>query len=405
MSVRKRAPKGYGRPFQDTRGYWNIQIPNGTERGRTIYKRIRCKTIEGLREKQQAFETKRARGMRSSKRGPTLATFLRQWLDLSVAARNRYRTQEGYAQIVETYLIPWLDPRDTVPIDAVEREAGQAMINTLARGSKHWPKLAPRTIRNIRSCLRRALNVAKHDGLVLRNIAEALEVPKEPAVNHPTLDPRQARHLLWTAEEDWYEALYWTALLMGFREGELCGMRLDDLDLERGTITPRHGLQRQRPDKSKPGVLVSVPLKTEASYEALPIPAVLIPILRAHLERLAEARTQSTWVESGMLFPCTKGTPLEPRNLIRAFDKLCMRAGIEGITFHSLRHTCGTLLAEMGQHPKVIQAVLRHASHHTTMKFYVHARDVTQAAATEGLAAMLTDSVLELPQKEPVQRG
>ena len=35
---------------------------------------------------------------------------------------------------------------------------------------------APRTVRNIRACLRRALNVARRDSLVTRNVAELVDV-------------------------------------------------------------------------------------------------------------------------------------------------------------------------------------------------------------------------------------
>lgn len=389
---RKRARPGYGQPFQDSRGYWNIQIANGQKRGRTVYKRIRCKTLEGLKAKQADFETKRARGLRTGSGVPTFAGFLREWIDLTVVSRNRYRTHQGYQQIVETYLIPWLDPRETKPIDTVEKKHAQSMINELAKGDKKRKPLAPRTLRNIRACLRRALNVAIEDGYLTRNIAKGVEVPQEPTIHHRTLSPQEAQHLLWVAEDEWYEALYATALYMGFREGELCGMRLEDLDIDRGFIFPRFGLQRQ-----KGKGLVLVELKTEASREPLKIPPPLIVILRDHLSRLSEARTQSSWTETGMLFPNSKGRRLEPSNLARRFENLCIRAGFSDITFHSLRHTCGTLLAEIGTHPRIIQAILRHASFTTTAKYYLHARDQVQAEAIGNLGDLLADTVLELP--------
>lgn len=407
MAERKRAPAGFGTPFQDARGYWNIQIRNGMKRGRTDYKRIRCKTVEGLKKKVDDFETKRARGVIVGTKTPALAVFLRSWIEHTVKTRNRFRTHERYAQIVEDYLIPWLDPKGTRPIDKVTREHGQAMINELARpdAPKRPKGLAPRSLRNVRAVLRRALNVAMQDGYVARNIAKAMDVPKEPTIKRRTLTPDEARHILATVKGEWLEALYWTALLMGFREGELCGFQVADLDLDKGILHPRQGMQRQKV-KGEKGKLVAIELKTEESSEPLPVPPSLVPVLQTHLERLEEARGQSTWKESGMLFPSTKGTPLEPRNLVRHFKGLLKRATLPDIPFHNLRHTCGTLLAEMGQHPRVIQAVLRHASYYTTMKFYVHARDATQAAAMDGLGTMLAEPerAIEIPTREPARR-
>lgn len=409
MYVRKRAQKGYGQPFQDSRGYWNIQIPNGTKGGRTVYKRIRSKTMDGLRAKQKEFTTKIARGQRVGKGVPTLAAFLREWIDLTVKTRNRYSTHRVYAQVVEDHIIPHLDPRNTRKIDEIERTDVQAMINELAQPDppKRPKALASRTLRNVRSILRRALNVAMSDGHVTRNVAKFADLPPEPAINRRTFTTTEARWFLSAVEGNWQQALFWTAVLMGFRRGELCGFRLVDLDLERGLLYPQQAIQRQKQGDA-PGKLRAIPLKTEASSEPLTVPAPLIPVFRAHLEKLTEARTQSTWEEHGMLFPSTAGTPLEPRNLDRQFktvltawNKANPDRPLPIIPLHNLRHTCGTLLSELGTHPRVIQAVLRHASYYTTMKYYVHSREATEAAAIEGLGASITDPdlILEIPRK------
>jgi integrase len=42
------------------------------------------------------------------------------------------------------------------------------------------------------------------------------------------------------------------------------------------------------------------------------------------------------------------------------------------LPFHSLRHTCATLLAKARVHPKVAQQILRHADVETTLAIYTH---------------------------------
>jgi integrase len=44
----------------------------------------------------------------------------------------------------------------------------------------------------------------------------------------------------------------------------------------------------------------------------------------------------------------------------------------ESIDFHALRHTCGAWLALAGEHPKVVQTVMRHGSITLTMDTYGH---------------------------------
>jgi len=69
----------------------------------------------------------------------------------------------------------------------------------------------------------------------------------------------------------------------------------------------------------------------------------------------------------------------------------CETAGIEvvnnrgKIKFHSLRHTCGTFLADKGVHPKVIQEIMRHKDINLTMSRYTHTLKGQVAAAINSL--------------------
>ncbi len=56
--------------------------------------------------------------------------------------------------------------------------------------------------------------------------------------------------------------------------------------------------------------------------------------------------------------------------------------------FHALRHTCGTLLASAGVHPKTAQDLLRHSKIDLTMNVYTHTKLETRAAAVESLPAL-----------------
>jgi len=140
---------------------------------------------------------------------------------------------------------------------------------------------------------------------------------------------------LATIEPERLKALYWVALLLGLREGELLGLQLDDLDLDNRTLGVSGAAQYQ-----KGRGIVIVPAKTAASETRLPIPDLLVPVLRDHLAMLDEERTYDKWREQGLLFPSTKGTPISNRNLIRHFKAMLQRAELPDIRFHDLRHLC-----------------------------------------------------------------
>ena len=62
----------------------------------------------------------------------------------------------------------------------------------------------------------------------------------------------------------------------------------------------------------------------------------------------------------------------------------------ESIDFHALRHTCGAWLALAGEHPKVVQTVMRHGSITLTMDTYGHLFPGQEAQAAGRLGDMLT---------------
>ena len=61
-----------------------------------------------------------------------------------------------------------------------------------------------------------------------------------------------------------------------------------------------------------------------------------------------------------------------PSEFVASFKPLLGKEGLPPIRFHDLRHTCATLLLTKGVHPKLVQALLGHASIGITMDLYSH---------------------------------
>jgi integrase len=76
------------------------------------------------------------------------------------------------------------------------------------------------------------------------------------------------------------------------------------------------------------------------------------------------------------------GTPLEPRNFDRSFERRITAADVPRITRHSTRKTCGSLLAALDVHPRVAMQILRHSRSAITMEIYT---EVPSAATREAL--------------------
>jgi integrase len=232
--------------------------------------------------------------------------------------------------------------------------------------------LSASTVRKMHSILRKALKQAVLDGLIPRNVCDAVKPPKVERKEITPLDRQQAKPLLEAASGDRLEALYVLAVHTGMREGELLGLKWEDVDLERGLLRLRHGLVREG------GKVVLGDLKTPKSRRCVRLTSAATQALRSHLERqLAEmVRMGSLYQPGGLVFATEHGTLINPSNLrTRSFKPLLRRAfGKDGpdICFHDLRHTCATLLLSQGTHPKLVQELLGHASIAMTLDIYSH---------------------------------
>lgn len=79
-----------------------------------------------------------------------------------------------------------------------------------------------------------------------------------------------------------------------------------------------------------------------------------------------------------LVFPSKKGTYIEPRNLLRMYKSLTLKANVPYIPFHNLRHTHATMLMRNGENPKVVSERLGHARVSITFDIYSHTNEEMQ---------------------------
>jgi integrase len=95
------------------------------------------------------------------------------------------------------------------------------------------------------------------------------------------------------------------------------------------------------------------------------------------------------WTDHGLVFPSEVGTPLDPRNALRACRAVAVKAGLPGVKLHTLRHTCASLLLAQGVHPRVVMEMLGHSGIAITIDVYAHVMPQQQLEAADALAAAL----------------
>jgi integrase len=169
------------------------------------------------------------------------------------------------------------------------------------------------------------------------------------------------------------------ALTTGMREGELLGLRWQDVDLERATVQVRLNVQEQD------GRFALAEVKTAYSRRNIALSRTAIEALRLHRaqQNIEKLRLGPAWdTRHDLIFPNTVGTVMIPDNLVkRSFKPLLAVAGLPDVRFHDLRHTAATLLLSRGVHPKVVSEMLGHADISITLRVYAHVTPNMQQAA------------------------
>ena len=152
------------------------------------------------------------------------------------------------------------------------------------------------------------------------------------------------------------ETLYAT----GLRVSELCGLRLEDIDLQRGFLLARGKGKKER---------------------VVPLGARAREMLEGYL-----AVTRGTLLHgkaSAALFPHPGGKPLTRQTIWKLIKKYALATGIrKPLSPHKLRHSFATHLVENGADLRAVQAMLGHADLSTT-EIYTHVNRTRLVAVYE----------------------
>jgi integrase len=239
-------------------------------------------------------------------------------------------------------------------------------------------------IQFIHAVLRNALQHAVREELIMRNVAKLVQVTTPAYGRGQGLSAAMAKLVLKELRPHRLYALYVLAMTLGLRRGELLGLHWAAVDLDKGTLTVSTNLQRVG------GELRIVPPKTRTSERTLPLPPLALEALREHGERQAQERAAAgeRWKEHGLVFPSRIGTPYEPDNLRRSWGPVRRKFGLTH-RFHDLRHTCVTLLLDLGVPPHVVMQIAGHSDVDVTMNVYAHASLEEKRRALERLSEAL----------------
>lgn len=398
---RSRRANGQGSVYQRKDGMWvgaaYVLQADGTLKRRPVY----GKTETDASRKLVQMQARSDQGVPAEATGWTVERFLTHWLEHVVTPSRKPKTVQGYEVVVRNHLVPGLGRKRLNRLNATDvrmfikrlqhgclcclhgHDARRAAPDRrcCAKGQCCQSVPSARLVQQVHAVLRNALQAAVREELIQRNVAKLVQISAPTYEVNRGLTVDQARKLLVAARTDRLHALYVLALYLGLRRGELLGLRWEDVDLEVGVLEVRRTLQRVG------GELRAVTPKTRTSRRTVPLIGLCVEALREHHERQkSEAdRAGKNWTPSGYVFVTVTGSAIEPDNLRRSWYPLRAAIGAGATRFHDLRHSCVTLLLELGAPPHIVRDIVGHADIGVTMTIYAHASLEEKRAALKRL--------------------
>lgn len=311
----------------------------------------------------------------------TLEAYAGEWLRSKTGIAPR--TREIYELQLRLHILPAPSP------------------DAPALGEYPLARLTPEVIRHWYAALAesRGRSVAAKAYTRLRQIlGQAVDddrIPKNPCrINGAGIERHaeqrflslEALYDLAAAVPSRYRALILTAGLAGLRQGELFGLRREDVDLNDGCVTVR----RKRLRLASGNVIEGAP-KSRAGVRTVALPAPAVEELRRHLDTWAQPD------DHACVFATPEGHPLERSNFRnRVWLPALERLEFVGLRFHDLRHTAGTLAAQTGATTKELMARLGHASPRAAL-IYQHAAPDRDRRIADRLTEMIDAAGVLLP--------
>ena len=168
-----------------------------------------------------------------------------------------------------------------------------------------------------------------------------------------------------------YEYQFKFILQTGLRIGELTGLKWEDVNFEKRTITINRTMQYV----VGKGIWRTGEPKSHAGKRTIPLTNEAIKILKCQKEKNSALKViPLEWRD--YVFLNNNGMPVKTDTYDDALVTICRKIDIKKISVHVLRHTFATRIVESGAMKiKTLSTIMGHSTIGLTMDLYVHTTD------------------------------
>ena len=312
----------------------------------------------------------------------TFGDWLKRWLKIYVQPKVRPTSYANYHDVVTLHILPAIGE---IPVQVLRTSTIQELYNQKAE------TLSPWMIHRMHILINRCLKQAVRERLIHSNPAESTVRPSIKRKEITVLAPEEMTRYLEAAREHRLYTAFLLECTSGLRRGELLALSWDCVDFTSGTVEVKRSLSRVRlVDEGRTELHFGEP-KTESGKRTIPLAPDVLKELKEHRKRQAQEKLffGQAYQDNGLVFATEDGRPVDPRSFHRWHTAILKKANLPHVRIHDLRHSFASILADAGEDPETLRALLGHSRTSTTMDLYCHASEKGKRRAVNRLAQII----------------
>ena len=349
---------GEGTIYQRKDGLWRGELTLGyDDDGKRIKKVFHSKDLEVVQKKLNDERYRLDRNIVVRDGDYTVEEWTRFWLENYKSNQVKSKTYDNYEYALDLHIAPAIGK---IKLGKIRPDDVQRLYN-----QQHKRGLSTNTIRIVHVTLSQAFEQAVKNGLMYSNPCKATVRPKTQKKKVTAMTSAQQERFLEHCGNSTFHLLFVFLLNTGLRVGEALPLVWTDIDFGRPCVTVSKTMSdivnRDGDGGRRRRVVVYEPKTAHGERE--------VPLNKSAVAALGKLDGGRHYV-----FASKNGTMLLYRNIRRALGDLLKAANLpDSITIHALRHSFATRLLEKGVNPKVVSALLGHATIQITLDTYSHA--------------------------------
>ncbi|WP_110954729.1 tyrosine-type recombinase/integrase [Anaerosinus massiliensis] len=328
----------------------------------------------------------------------TIEKWCKTWQEDVIKPSVKTRTFENYKGTCKNHIIPNFGK---IKLKELQVMPIQQFLNDLCETH------AVSSVLTIRNHFIILLNAAIEYGYIKNNVAKRTKPPRrvkseinaltDIEINKLLNVAKEGSYIFYGAKQTWienegmlylrncYYAVVLLAVTTGMRQGEIFGLRWENVNLEQKVLSVKTNMVTS----AEKGQVLDTP-KTLTSKRNILLPKKTVETLREwqlYQKKYAEKWGDIFTNSHQLVFTNSFGKMVSVTNFTkRYFRKMLRSAGIsDNVTFHILRHSFTTQLLKNGVNVNIIAGILGHSNTSVTMDIYAHILPDMQEIAVKEL--------------------